>query len=116
MIVDVHRHMWSAGQRYRAAFAGLPAKYQRPETNFDGEEATQEAVEEMDGAGVDKSVLLVADFAARLGDAALSIEEENRLVVEATGGTLKGSYPITESTPDGRAPPTATRGPLRSGV
>ncbi len=37
----------------------------------------------MDDAGVDKTVMLVADFTSRLGEGTLSIEEENRLVFEA---------------------------------
>ena len=83
MIVDMHRHMWSVEERHRAAFAELPGRDLPPSTNFDWEETTQEIVEEMDGAGVDRSVLLVADFAARLGDAPFGIEEENRLTLQA---------------------------------
>ena len=42
-----------------------------------------EIVQEMDGAGVDRSVLFISDLASRMGDPPFSIEEENRLVVEA---------------------------------
>ncbi len=74
MIIDIHRHMWSAGERYHE---------QQSPTNFDWEETTQGIVEEMDAAGVDRSVLLVADFADRRGTPPFSIGEENRLIVEA---------------------------------
>lgn len=83
MIIDAHRHMWSAGQRHRAAFAGLPAKLQRPPTDFNWEAAAQETIEEMDAAGVDKTVMIVADFGLCLGEATLSIELENRYLVDA---------------------------------
>ncbi len=83
MIIDLHRHMWSVGERHRDAFAGMPGRPQLPEPSFDWEQTAREIVEEMDGAGVDRSVLFVADFAARLGEPPLSIEEENRLIVEA---------------------------------
>lgn len=83
MIIDIHRHMWSAGERHRAAYANLPGREQQPPTNFDWEETTQGIVEEMENAGVDRSVLLVADFTARLGDPPFSIEQENSFVAEA---------------------------------
>ncbi|MCZ6614901.1 MAG: amidohydrolase family protein [Chloroflexi bacterium] len=83
MVIDAHRHMWSARERYPAAFSDLPGQEPPPPADLDWESATRETVEEMDGAGVDRSVLVVADFAARLGDPLLSIEEENRLIVEA---------------------------------
>ena len=84
MIIDMHRHMWSVGERHWAAFADLPGRDQPAPAGFDWEETTREIVEEMDAAGVDRSVLLVADFAARLGDAPFDIQEENRLTVEAS--------------------------------
>ena len=83
MVIDAHRHMWSARERYPAAFPELPGQEPPPPADLDWELATRETVEEMDGADVDRSVLVVADFAARLGDPLLSIEEENRLIVEA---------------------------------
>ncbi len=83
MIIDIHRHMWSVGERHRDAFAEMPGRQQPPATSFDWEQTAREIVEEMDGAGVDRSVLFVADFAARLGDPPFGIKEENRLVVEA---------------------------------
>ena len=84
MIIDMHRHMWSVGERHWDAFAELPGRDQPRPAGFDWEETTREIVEEMDAAGVDRSVLLVADFAARLGDAPFDIQEENRLTVEAS--------------------------------
>ncbi|MBI4200134.1 MAG: amidohydrolase [Chloroflexi bacterium] len=77
MIIDAHRHLWSVFQRHPAAF-GAP-----PPARLDWEEAAGEMAAEMNGADVDRAVLLVADFAARLGDPPYPIQEENRLIVEA---------------------------------
>src|SRR5690606_31111031 len=76
-----HRHMWSARERYREALPGRESP--AITTNFDWKETTRGIVAEMDEAGVDMSVLLVADFAARRGDAPFDIQEENHFVVEA---------------------------------
>ncbi len=84
MIIDVHRHMWSARERYREGeFANVPGRESPLPVSFNWEETTQEIVAEMDEAGVDMTVLLVADFAARRGDAPFDIDEENRFIVEA---------------------------------
>jgi len=84
VIIDVHRHMWSARERYREGeFANVPGRESPLPVRFNWEETTQEIVAEMDEAGVDMTVLLVADFAARRGDAPFDIHEENRFIVEA---------------------------------
>ncbi len=86
MIIDAHRHMWAIADRHRAVFEESPPPWlaKMPEPNFDWEQASREAVEEMDSAGVAQSVLFVADFAARLGDVPFSIAEENRFIAEAS--------------------------------
>lgn len=84
LIIDVHRHMWSARERYREGeFATIPGRESPPPTSLDWEQTTQEIVAEMDVGGVDMTVLLVADFAARRGDTHFDIYEENRFIVEA---------------------------------
>lgn len=83
MIIDIHRHMWSMDQRYRAAFAGIPGREPAPITDFDWQQTTDEIVTEMASAGVDRSVLFVSDSASRLGDPPFSIEEENQFVAWA---------------------------------
>jgi len=81
VIIDIHRHMWSAKERYRAA--NVPVSQQPAGTNFDWEDTTRGIVAEMDAAGVDLSVLVVADFADRRGEPFFSVEEENHFMVEA---------------------------------
>ncbi len=85
MIVDVHRHMWSVLERHYDTFSGMdiPGRVKAERPDFDWEQTTREIVEEMDEAGVDKTVMFVADFAARLGDPPFPINQENRLIVNA---------------------------------
>ena len=83
MIIDMHRHMWSMDQRFREAFAGVPGQEPAPITHFDWRQTIDEIVAEMAGAGVDRSVSFVADFASRLGDPPFSIEEENQFIAQA---------------------------------
>lgn len=86
MIIDVHRHMWSVLERHYDTFSGmeLPGRVKPDVPTFDWERTTHEMVEEMDEAGVDKTVLFVADFAARLGDPPFAIGAENQLIVDAS--------------------------------
>lgn len=81
MIIDVHRHMWSAAQRHRAAFAALGAEHQRPQTDFDWRQVGEEAVREMDSVGISRTVIFTADFEFPLGVGHFPIEEENALVM-----------------------------------
>ena len=83
MIIDVHRHMWSADQRHPETFAGDPRWAGSEASDFDWRRAAREIVEEMDGASVDVSVIIVADFAKRFGEPSVSIEEENEMLVSA---------------------------------
>ena len=48
-----------------------------------GAGAAKDIVEEMDGASVDVSVIIVADFAKRFGEPGVSIEEENEMLSQA---------------------------------
>ena len=88
MIIDVHRHMWSSAQRHPRvrgiAHSASVVRYRQPDEiplvpDVDG--TSDEIVAEMDGAGVDLSVLLMADYHMRLGDAIFSPEGENRVQV-----------------------------------
>ena len=88
MIIDFHRHMWSASQRHprlgEIARRASKVGYRQPEEVplVPDVDATSDAiVAEMDGAGVDVSVLLMADYHKRLGDAIFSPEGENRVQV-----------------------------------
>ena len=60
MIVDVHRHMWSADQRHPALFNDTMAGYRSQSVTFNWEATSQDIVAEMDGAGVDVSVVILA--------------------------------------------------------
>ena len=83
MIIDVHRHMWSADQRHPKLFAGDPRWEGSEPSDFDWRRAAREIVEEMDGASVDISVVILADFAMRFGETKVSVEEENEMLVSA---------------------------------
>ena len=88
MIIDVHRHMWSSTQRHpvvrEIAQRATTVRYRPPEDVplVPDVDATADAIiAEMDEAGVDVSVLLMADYHKRLGDAIFSPEGENRIQV-----------------------------------
>lgn len=83
MIVDFHRHMWSALERHPVQFRWLPEEEQSAPTDFDWRVTAHATIQEMDAAGVDVSVLIVADFALRFGEAAVGVMEENQLIWEA---------------------------------
>jgi uncharacterized protein len=83
MIVDMHRHLWSvferhpnASHRFTQRFGGPPIQ----PLELDAEGRAADILAEMEGAGVDRTVIVVADFALRLGEGLFPIEEENRLV------------------------------------
>ena len=91
MIVDIHRHMWSLAQRHpivrEIAHGASTVRYRQPDEiplvpNVD--DTADAIVAEMDGAGVDVSALLMADYHRRLGDAIFSPEGENRIQVYAS--------------------------------
>ena len=87
MIIDIHRHLWSLFERFPrvadiAARAGNPmAKSERLPLVPDWEETGEKLIAEMDDAGVDISVIFMADYALRLGDGIFSAEGENRIHV-----------------------------------
>lgn len=83
MIIDVHRHMWAGFERYKNPSAEVANQEQSPLVNYDWQQTTREIVQEMDGAGVDISVLIVADFGDRRGSPIFTIDEENRFLAEA---------------------------------
>ena len=83
MIIDVHRHMWSADQRHPKLFEGDPRWEGSEPSDFDWRRAAREIVEEMDGASVDMSVIILADFAMRFGETEVGVEEENAMLVSA---------------------------------
>jgi uncharacterized protein len=88
VIIDMHRHLWSIFERYasvrdiaaRRGIAGIDANLAAPEQDVTSLAA--EIREEMALAGVDHSVLLLGDYGLRLGEPALSIEQENRIAAD----------------------------------
>ena len=91
MIVDIHAHLFGAPRKFFHGVAryithefAKQGVYESPEEIGDslmesGEDPEAEGLlAEMDGAGIDKSVLLPADFGLELGEAELSIEEINK--------------------------------------
>lgn len=88
MIIDMHRHLWSVFERYasvreiaaRGGLAGHDHHGEAPEQ--DSSVRGAEIRVDMGEAGVDRSVLMLADYGLRLGEPALSIEAENRLATD----------------------------------
>ena len=86
MIIDMHRHLWSVFERYASA-RNIAARSNRSmghdvETSQDPESRGKQIKEEMDRAGVDRSVVLLGDYGIRLGEPTLPIEVENRLATD----------------------------------
>ena len=88
MIVDMHRHLWSIYQRYPraaelAARGGMSlSSVEKLPLVPDWEEAGQKFVAELDEAGVDKSVLFLADYGLRMGEGVFSVYGENLINAE----------------------------------
>ena len=90
MIVDMHRHLWSLFERFprarelaaRGAAAHEVAQLGELPLVPDVWQRGAEVLEEMDLAGIDRSVIFLADYSLRLGDGMLTVEGENRLHVE----------------------------------
>lgn len=91
MIIDLHRHLWSVVERYpavrreasRSSVQVLDVESEQdlgdsgvPDVALRG--AT--IIAEMDAAGIDMSVVFLGDYGLRLGESALSVEEENRAI------------------------------------
>lgn len=93
MIIDLHRHLWSVVERYasvrreaaRSSVTVLDAETEQ-ELGSEGvpDVASRGAaiMAEMDEAGIDVSVVFLGDYGLRLGESALSVEEENRAIAE----------------------------------
>lgn len=88
MIIDMHRHLWSIFERYTsvremAVRTGLAASHHHPAEDTQDVQARGAQIRgEMEQAGVDRSVLLLADYGFRIGEPALSIVEENALATD----------------------------------
>ena len=89
MIVDVHRHMWSAAQRHpvvrEIAHSTSQVRYHQPDEVPlvpDVDSTADAIVAEMDEAGVDVSVLLMATTTA--GWATPSSARRGRTVFRST--------------------------------
>jgi predicted TIM-barrel fold metal-dependent hydrolase len=79
MIIDMHRHMWSVSERH-PAFATLGGGVETELPLVPDIDGTADGiVAEMDESGVDVTVLVLADYHMRLGDAIFSPEGENRV-------------------------------------
>lgn len=83
MIIDIHRHMWGMEERYRAACREIPGWREPPPSDLDPMRTAAGIVQEMDGAGVDRSVILLADLGAPFGETPYPIDEENRQIAAA---------------------------------
>jgi predicted TIM-barrel fold metal-dependent hydrolase len=85
MIVDMHRHLWSVFERYPNASHRFTRRFGGPPLQRSELHANKRAADilaEMEGAGISRTVIVVADFALRLGEGLFTIEEENRLVAD----------------------------------
>lgn len=88
MIIDFHRHLWSLAERYASARdiaargSVLKADVTSPQDGGGTPQRVKDIVAEMETAGVDKSVLLLADYGLRLGEPEASIWEENKLAAD----------------------------------
>lgn len=88
MIIDMHRHLWALFERYAnipgiaAGGAALGHSSHGGAVEQDVGVAADQIRTEMDGAGVDRSVLMLGDYGLRLGEPALSIEAENDLAID----------------------------------
>lgn len=88
MIIDMHRHMWSLYERYpvarelaiRSGSQGFISTTVRPIPLVpDTDDAANMIISMMDEAGIDKSLVFLADYGLRLGEGVLSVEGENRI-------------------------------------
>lgn len=93
MIIDLHRHLWSVVERYasvrreaaRSSVQVLDAETeQRIGTGGVPDVGSRGAriIAEMDAAGIDMSVVFLGDYGLRLGESALSVEDENRAIAD----------------------------------
>ena len=83
MIIDIHRHLWSLFERHPKAThhkTQRMAAAQLPASKLDADARAGEILAEMEEIGIDRTVIVLADFALRLGEGLFGIEEENRLV------------------------------------
>lgn len=86
MIIDFHRHVWSAFERYPSVREMGISSPTHPATTdpsagqdlSDHEKRGDEILAEMDEAGVDLSVIFLGDYGLLLGEGSLSVEEENQ--------------------------------------
>jgi predicted TIM-barrel fold metal-dependent hydrolase len=96
LIIDLHRHLWSILERYPAArgLAGRSSVRHMDTVSAQSDQVSAEergaaVIAQMNEADIDKSVVFLGDYGLRLGDAALSVEEENHTIAalarESTG-------------------------------
>jgi len=93
MIIDVHVHLmtkdypsegyWDGWVRLAEALSGTPAEKIRRRVPEMWDPTGDMLVREMDEANIDKSVIFPADFGLAVGEAAVSIEEQNRIHAQA---------------------------------
>ena len=110
MIIDIHRHMWSSTQRHPKAQEitqrARVARYKLldpPPLVPDIDATADDIISEMDEADIDVSMLLLADYHMRLGDAIFSPEGENRIQVhmsERHKGRLHPFFGMDPRRPD----------------
>lgn len=93
MIIDIHAHLmsrdypargyWDGWVRLGEALSGIPAERIRRRLPEMWDSSGDMLVKEMDEANIDKSVIFPADFGLAIGEAAVSIEEQNRIHAQA---------------------------------
>lgn len=89
MIIDFHRHLWSAPERYpsvRESGVDLPIHTPvngvEPGTPTADLKRGTDIIKEMNEVGVDLTVLLLGDYGLLLGEGPLSVAEENERLSE----------------------------------
>jgi len=90
MIIDIHRHLWSVYERYpqvaeqaaRGVSSRSVGEVEKLPVVPDWQETGERLIEEMDGAGVDRSVIFLSDYGLRLGEGIFTVEGENLIHVE----------------------------------
>jgi hypothetical protein len=97
MIVDMHRHLWSVFERYPNAGHRLTRRFGGPplqESELDANKRTADILGEMEGAGISRTVIVVADVALRLGEGLFSTFQA------ITNAIVRAEKWLQKATPD----------------
>lgn len=108
-VIDFHRHLWSADERYPSIRENLLRLGVVKEAQFEREsvDAREERVlREMDDAGIDISVLLLGDYELVVGRSEASISDENAgtmAFADRQPDRIIGFYGVDPRRPDSAA-------------